>query len=180
MPTAVALNGHPAVLGEDTHVVEVLSPVEQEVLTNLNRTEVLTLIAMTGRGITTPNSPRDRMGPPVAGFVAGSSSRTFLASTASEYTSIGSRRNCVGGTGGPAGPDGRSAELVLDLRNLRTTPGDVEGFGALWGQIEPALLGRILRAKWVHQLTGEEGSVRLEIVRIADRLGVVSASTRLG
>jgi hypothetical protein len=50
------------VLGGDTHVIEVLSPVEQEVLCNLLRSHVPTLIAMAGRGITSIGVRRDRVG----------------------------------------------------------------------------------------------------------------------
>lgn len=62
VPTAVGTNRQPAVLGGDTHVIEALSPVEQEVLTNLLRDQVPTLIAMAGRGVTTAGDPRDRIG----------------------------------------------------------------------------------------------------------------------
>ena len=62
VPTAVGLSGQPAVLGGDTHVVEVLSSVEQEVLANLLRSHVPTLIAMTGRSVATTGVARDRVG----------------------------------------------------------------------------------------------------------------------
>lgn len=62
VPTAVGFRGQPAVLGGDTHVIEVLSSVEQEVLANLLRTHVPTLIAMTGRGVSVAGTSRDRVG----------------------------------------------------------------------------------------------------------------------
>ncbi|WIV57786.1 hypothetical protein [Amycolatopsis nalaikhensis] len=69
-------------------------------------------------------------------------------------------------------------ELVMDVRHLPVAPTDAKEYGALWAKLEPALVGRNLRAKKVHQLTGADGSVRLEVVRIADGLGVVSPATR--
>ncbi|MEV2224517.1 hypothetical protein AB0E01_32225 [Nocardia vinacea] len=76
---------YPAVLGGDTHVLEVLSSVEQEVLCNLLRTQVPALIALFGRGITVAGAPRDRIG---SRWLAGSRSHLatrFLASTAPEH-----------------------------------------------------------------------------------------------
>jgi hypothetical protein len=69
------------VLGGDTHVIEVLSAVEQEVLANLLRTHVHTLIAMTGRPLTASGMPRDRVG---SRWLAGSRAHLaarYLAST---------------------------------------------------------------------------------------------------
>lgn len=76
---------NPAVLAGDTHVLEVLSSVEQEVLCNLLRTQVPALIALFGRGITVAGAPRDRIG---SRWLAGSRSHLatrFLASTAPEH-----------------------------------------------------------------------------------------------
>jgi len=70
-------------------------------------------------------------------------------------------------------------ELVLDVRGMRKPPDDRDGFAALWAKVEPALRGRDLRAKAVHELDGgAEGIVRLEVARIADRAGAVTAGTR--
>lgn len=69
-------------------------------------------------------------------------------------------------------------ELVLDLRGMRQVPGTAEEFGALWNQIEPALSGRDLRTRPVHNLDGPNGTVQIEVVRVADHQGVVSAATR--
>ncbi|MFJ8962883.1 hypothetical protein ACIRG5_26190 [Lentzea sp. NPDC102401] len=69
-------------------------------------------------------------------------------------------------------------ELVLDLRGMRQVPGTSEEFGALWNQIEPALSGRDLRTRPVHNLDGPNGTVQIEVVRVADHQGVVSAATR--
>lgn len=85
LPTGIGLAGQPAVLGGDRHVLEVLSPVEQEVLTNLLRVHVPTLIALTGRCVTVAGLPRDRIG---SRWLAGSRSHLaarFIASTAPEH-----------------------------------------------------------------------------------------------
>ncbi|WP_345028238.1 hypothetical protein [Kutzneria kofuensis] len=85
VPPALGTAQHPAVLGGDTHTIEVLSPVEQEVLCNLLRVQVPALIALFGRGVTTAGAPRDRVG---SRWLAGSRSHLatrFLASTAAEH-----------------------------------------------------------------------------------------------
>jgi hypothetical protein len=85
VPTAVGLAGQPAVLGGDTHAIEVLSAVEQEVLANLLRTHVHTLIAMTGRSLTVSGMPRDRVG---SRWLAGSRAHLaarYLASTEPQH-----------------------------------------------------------------------------------------------
>jgi hypothetical protein len=69
-------------------------------------------------------------------------------------------------------------ELILDVRDLRTPPGDRDEFAALWNLIEPALNGRDLRAKGVHELVGPDGTLRLEIARIAAGTGLVTPGTR--
>jgi len=84
-PTGISLSGLPAVLGGDTHIIEVLSATEQEVLVNLLRTHVPVLIAMTGRGVTVPTGPRDRIG---SRWLADSKSHVptrYLASTQPEH-----------------------------------------------------------------------------------------------
>jgi hypothetical protein len=85
VPTAVGLSGQSAVLGGDTHVIEVLSSVEQEVLANLLRSYVPTLIAMTGRSVATVGAARDRVG---SRWLAASRSHLaarYLASTAPQH-----------------------------------------------------------------------------------------------
>lgn len=69
-------------------------------------------------------------------------------------------------------------ELILDVRELRTPPGDRNEFAALWNLIEPALNGRDLRAKRIHELVGADGTLRLEVARIAAGTGLVTAGTR--
>jgi hypothetical protein len=84
-PTGISLSGLPAVLGGDTHVIEVLSATEQEVLVNLLRTHVHALIAMTGRGVTAQTGARDRIG---SRWLAESKSHVptrYLASTQPEH-----------------------------------------------------------------------------------------------
>ena len=85
VPTAVAVGTAPPVLGGDLHVIEVNSAVEQEVLCNLLRTHVPTLVAMTGRGVIGPSRPPDRIG---SRWLADSRSHLaprFIASTATEH-----------------------------------------------------------------------------------------------
>jgi hypothetical protein len=85
VPTGIGLAGRPAVLGGDTHVIEVLSATEQEVLVNLIRTHVPVLIAMTGRSVTAATGPRDRIG---SRWLADSKthlSTRYLASTQPEH-----------------------------------------------------------------------------------------------
>lgn len=85
IPTAIGLAGQSAVLGGDMHVIEVLSAVEQEVLANLLRTHVPTLIAMTGRPLTASGMPPDRVG---SRWLAGSRTHLaarYLASTEPEH-----------------------------------------------------------------------------------------------
>lgn len=84
-PPGVGLSGLPALLGGDTHVLETLSSIEQEVLVNLLRTYVPALIAMTGRGVTAAGLPRDRVG---SRWLAASRSHLatrYLASTDPEH-----------------------------------------------------------------------------------------------
>ena len=69
-------------------------------------------------------------------------------------------------------------ELILDVRDLRTPPGDRDEFAALWNLLEPALNGRDLRARRVHELVGADGTLRLEVARIAAGTGLVTAGTR--
>jgi hypothetical protein len=85
IPAGIGLSGHPAVLGGDTHVIEVLSAPEQEVLVNLIRIHVPVLIAMTGRGVTAAAAPRDRIG---SRWLADSKTHVatrYLASTQPEH-----------------------------------------------------------------------------------------------
>lgn len=85
LPTGIGLAGQPAVLGGDRHVLDVLSPVEQEVLSNLLRVHVPALIALTGRCVTVAGMPRDRIG---SRWLAGSRSHLatrFVASTTPEH-----------------------------------------------------------------------------------------------
>lgn len=85
VPTSIGLSGYPAVLGGDTHVIEVLSATEQEVLVNLIRSHVPVLIAMTGRGVTAATAPRDRIG---SRWLADSRTHVatrYLASTQPEH-----------------------------------------------------------------------------------------------
>jgi hypothetical protein len=82
LPPGVKLSRSPAVLAGDTHVLEVLSAVEQEVLGNLVRSHVPTLIALAGRGVAEAGAPRDRIG---SRWLSGSRSHLaarFFASTA--------------------------------------------------------------------------------------------------
>lgn len=69
-------------------------------------------------------------------------------------------------------------ELIIDVRDIRTPPADRDGFAALWNLIEPALNGRDLRAKQVHELVGPDGTLRLEVARIAAGTGLVTPGTR--
>jgi hypothetical protein len=69
-------------------------------------------------------------------------------------------------------------ELILDLRGMQTPPGDRDAFAALWNVLEPALHGRDLGAKRVHELTSADGTLRLEVARIAAGTGLVTAATR--
>lgn len=69
-------------------------------------------------------------------------------------------------------------ELILDVRDLRTPPGSRDEFAALWNLLEPALNGRDLRARRVHELVGADGTLRLEVARIAAGTGLVTAGTR--
>ncbi|MFC8043919.1 hypothetical protein [Nocardia sp. NPDC057353] len=81
LPPGLGTTQHRAPLAGDTHVLEVLSSVEQEVLCNLLRTQVPTLITLFGRGRTVAGAPRDRVG---SRWLAGSGSHLatrFLAST---------------------------------------------------------------------------------------------------
>lgn len=85
LPTGVAMRGKPAVLGGDTHILEVLSPVEQEVLGNLLRSHVPTLIAMAGRGVTGTGLPPDRIGSRWLMESRSHLATRFLASTTSTH-----------------------------------------------------------------------------------------------
>jgi hypothetical protein len=69
-------------------------------------------------------------------------------------------------------------ELILDVRDLRTPPGTREEFAALWNLLEPALNGRDLGARRVHKLEGADGTLRLEVARIAAGAGLVTSGTR--
>lgn len=69
-------------------------------------------------------------------------------------------------------------ELILDLRELRTQPESREDFGKLWRSLEPALYGRDLRAKAVHELEGPNGILRFEVARIAGGTGLTTRQTR--
>lgn len=69
-------------------------------------------------------------------------------------------------------------ELVLDVRELRTPPDTREEFAALWEAVEPALIGRNLRRRRHHELSGADGTIRLEVARLADGLTVVAPQTR--
>ena len=85
VPAGIGLSGYPAMLGGDTHVIEVLSATEQEVLANLIRTHVPVLIAMTGRGVTAAAAPRDWIG---SRWLADSKTHVatrYLASTQPEH-----------------------------------------------------------------------------------------------
>jgi hypothetical protein len=85
VPAGVAPRRHTAVLGGDVHLLEVLTSVEQEVLCNLLRSCVPTLIALTGRGLTVGNGQQDRIG---SRWLARSNAHLatrFLASTADNH-----------------------------------------------------------------------------------------------
>ena len=69
-------------------------------------------------------------------------------------------------------------ELILDVRDLRTPPGDRDEFAALWNLLEPALNGRDLSARRVHEMVGTDRTLRVEVTRIADGTGLVTAGTR--
>jgi len=69
-------------------------------------------------------------------------------------------------------------ELILDLRELHTRPDSREAFGKLWGGLEPALYGRDLRSKTVHELQGPNGTLRIEVARIAAGTGLATPRTR--
>ncbi|MCP2167447.1 KH domain-containing protein [Goodfellowiella coeruleoviolacea] len=69
-------------------------------------------------------------------------------------------------------------ELVLDLRGLRNAPTTPDGFAELWDAVEPALVGRDLAQRQVHELHGPDGSVRLEVARLPHGTGVVDHDTR--
>jgi hypothetical protein len=58
----VVVGGGAPLLEGDTHVVQVLSPMEQEVACNLLRAHVPTLIALAGRGVTAPGWAPERIG----------------------------------------------------------------------------------------------------------------------
>lgn len=70
------------------------------------------------------------------------------------------------------------AEVILDIRKLRKPPTRPAEFAALWGQLEQVLAGRDLRAKRFHQLDHRDGTVELEVARLADGLRFVSPATR--
>ncbi|WP_410610286.1 KH domain-containing protein [Amycolatopsis sp. lyj-109] len=71
----------------------------------------------------------------------------------------------------------QDVELVLDLRELRNSPTDQEGFARLWADLEPALTGRDLRRRPVHELDGADGTVRLEVVRLPSGTTVAGPDT---
>jgi hypothetical protein len=58
----VVVGGGAPVLDGDTHLLDVLSPMEQEVACNLLRAHVPTLIALTGRGVIAPGCAPERIG----------------------------------------------------------------------------------------------------------------------
>ncbi|WP_152603701.1 hypothetical protein [Amycolatopsis rifamycinica] len=85
VPPGVAVGDHRAVFGGDVHMIEVLSPVEQEVLCNLLRGWVPALIAVAGHGLTSVGRSPDRTG---SRWLATSNSHLatrFLASTTPEH-----------------------------------------------------------------------------------------------
>jgi hypothetical protein len=66
-----------------------------------------------------------------------------------------------------SGAPAADIELILDLREYRPPITDVEGFAALWEQLEPALVGRDLGGRPVHYLdAGPDGRLGIEIARI--------------
>jgi hypothetical protein len=69
-------------------------------------------------------------------------------------------------------------ELVLDLCGLRDSPDTPDEFAELWADLELALTGHDLRQRSVHELDGANGTVRLEVVRLAPDAGVVGAGTK--
>lgn len=81
----VSIGRGTAVTGGDVHVLEVLTDTEQEVLCNLLRGHVPTLIAMTGRGVVGVGRSPDRVG---SRWLADSRmhlATRFLASTSPEH-----------------------------------------------------------------------------------------------
>lgn len=70
------------------------------------------------------------------------------------------------------------AEVILDVRKLRNPPTRPAEFAALWDQVEQALAGRDLRSRRVHRLDRSDGTVELEVARLADGLRFVSPVTR--
>lgn len=69
-------------------------------------------------------------------------------------------------------------EVVLDLRGLHRTPSTPAGFADLWTSVEPALAGRDLSRRPVHELEGSDGLLRLEIVRLPPGTELVGEHTR--
>ena len=69
-------------------------------------------------------------------------------------------------------------EIVLDLRDLAHAPSSPSDLGALWAAVEPELVGRDMRPGQVHELTSDDGVVRLEVVHAVRRSGPVRPSTR--
>ena len=69
-------------------------------------------------------------------------------------------------------------EVVLDLRGLRQAPSTPAGLADLWMSVEPALAGRDLSSRPVHELDGADGRLCLEIVRLPAGTEVVSEDTR--
>lgn len=70
-----------------------------------------------------------------------------------------------------------TVELVLDVSGLRGAPGTPEEFAKLWDELEPALHGRDLRQRSVHEFDGPDGEVRLEVVRLPAGIGRVDEDT---
>lgn len=75
---------------------------------------------------------------------------------------------------------GTDVEAVLDLRGWPHTVNGPDDYLTLWSQLEPALHGRELRSGGTHTWEASEGTITLEIVRLADGVRLVDPATRFG
>jgi hypothetical protein len=71
-------------------------------------------------------------------------------------------------------------EVVLDLHELLDGPTTPEGLAELWTAVEQDLIGRDLRGRRLHELNGSTGTVRLDVVRIAESVDLIRPTTRFG
>ncbi|MFG2693184.1 KH domain-containing protein [Kitasatospora sp. NPDC051984] len=70
-------------------------------------------------------------------------------------------------------------EAVLDLRDWSTPIGGQDELAALWAQLEPTLYGRPVRGGAVHSWDAEQGTIRLEILRVVPGVPVLAPDTRV-